>query len=97
MAKNILSNNILEVLANAIRHETKINIIFQKEDNILISVDDRIAFYKWRGKPLKQKFSKETNYKISTQNSVFLCFTNDQFENIVIKRMYSKKTHHSWE
>lgn len=79
----------MEVLANAIRHETKISIIFQEEDKILISVDDRIVYFKTKGETIKE-FSKETNYKV-IQNSVFLCFTNNQFENTMIKRMYSKK------
>lgn len=53
MAKNILSNIILEFLANAIRHETK--TIFQKEDNILISVGDRIAYFYMEKETIKTK------------------------------------------
>lgn len=86
MAKNILSNILLKVLANAIRHETKTNIIFQKkEEKILILVDDRTAYFAGKKrKPLICKNSVKwlslgkkgkTSVKgliINTHNLVFL-------------------------
>lgn len=60
-------NVILEVLANALRHETKIET-FLKEEKILICRNDRAACCGGgKGKPLNE-LSKETNYEVIIQN-----------------------------
>ena len=105
----LLFNIVLEVLATAIRAEKEIKGIQNGKEEVKLSlfVDDMILYIenaKYSTRKLLERiseYSKVAGYKINTQKSIAVLYTNNEStEREILKKSHSllqRKEQNSWE